>query len=195
MSRVEELLHAFIAAFRAAGDADPRPYLRELTGTDRAELRALIDHFLAIEPPPAFDPAAFAAFRADPERAALVERVLDERSLVELRQAASLTKADVGARLAAELELAGQESAAKGAYHRIETGQVEPERVKAPVWALLARYYDASIEQLRSATRAAFDARPTGPSTVFARSDATASAPSPKPAPGDEAVRRAFFED
>lgn len=194
MSRVQELLAAFTAEFHEAGDADPRPYLRELSGGDRAELTALIDHFLATEPPPEFDAEAFAASRA--QHAALVDRLLDP-SLLDLRRAAQLTKADVGARLAAELGLQGQAVAAKGAYHEIESGTVAPERVRERIWTLLATLYDTSAERLREATRSAFEARPAAPAQAFARS--TQAAPvrrrAAAAASGDDAVRRAFFVD
>jgi hypothetical protein len=196
MSRVEKLLHAFTAEFRAAGDADPRPYLREVSGTDRAELTALIDHFLATEPPSAFDPDAFATFRADRERVALVSRLLDDRTLTQFRQSAGLSKIEISARLAVELELGGQENAVKAAYHEIETGQVEPERVRERIWTICARHFNATIEQLREATRVAFEARPARSGVVHARSEGKTPEPprtGAAQAPGDAAVRRAFF--
>ncbi len=196
MSRVEELLPAFTSEFRAAGDADPRPYLRQVAGVDRDELAALIDHFLAVEPAPEFDPAAFATFRAEPARSAFVDRVLEDApALLELRRTAGLTKAQVGARLAEDLRLTGMESAAKGAYHDIETGHVAPERVHERIWDALSNLYGASAEQLRRATRAVFEARPPQEtSPVFTRLGAPGSRAAEESA-GDTAVREAFFTD
>ncbi len=61
MVDVQRLLSDFIAADRSGGDPEPLGYLERVKGTDRAELEALIDAYLARAPRRAFDEAAFAA--------------------------------------------------------------------------------------------------------------------------------------
>src|SRR3954447_16033370 len=50
MPTVDDLFDRFRASYRAGEAADPRPYLDQLSGVDRAELGALIDAFLAQDP-------------------------------------------------------------------------------------------------------------------------------------------------
>jgi len=195
MSRVEELFRAFAAEFRAAGDADPRRYLHELASADRVELAALIDHFLAAEPPPPFDAQAFAAFRAEPAREALVRDLLDDApAIVELRRSAGLTKAQVGEHLAAELGLPGRGNAAKAAYHDIETGQVATDRVRERIWHALSKLYGASAEQIRRGARVAFETPPDLTSPAFTRLSGDNEAPAGDRVT-DTTVRDAFFVD
>ena len=86
MSRVQELLSSYIAEHRRQGRADPIPYLDEVEGSERAELAALIDHFLVTAPRRPFDAAAFVRFRARGDVAAMSQRVLaaDPQTLEEL---------------------------------------------------------------------------------------------------------------
>src|SRR4051794_34811379 len=50
MPTVDALFDRYRAAYRAGETADPRPYLDQLSGVDRAELGGLIDGFLAQDP-------------------------------------------------------------------------------------------------------------------------------------------------
>jgi hypothetical protein len=202
MSTVDALLSRYISEHRSIGDADPLPYLEELRGTDRAELAALIDDYLAHAPPRAYDLEAFARFRADPSRQAMVERILDDTTLVSLRKEAGVTKVGAGDALARALGLAGHEQRVKARYHEIETGLIDPDRVRPRVWEVLADALGASVDRVRSAAAGAFAARPGGaPGVSFARtaeedaSLAVAAASAPLAAGDDDVVDRALFED
>lgn len=170
MNTVDELLRSYIAEYEESGDADPRPYLAQARGGERAELASRIDRYLAEAPAPAFDPAKFAAFRADPRRHALVERILDDTTLAQLRTEAAISKADVAKRLALRLGLEGRENRVKARYHDIEAGNVNPARVRPGVWETLAEAFGASVQRLRAAADRAFaaDAGPA-PASAFAR--------------------------
>src|SRR5437667_88545 len=50
MTDVDRLLREYIEEHRAGGEADPLAYVERLEGTDRAELEALIDAYLARAP-------------------------------------------------------------------------------------------------------------------------------------------------
>ena len=201
MSTVDELYRRYVSAYRDAGDADPRTYLDELHGVDRAELAARIDRFLDTVPPPAFDAEAFAAFRADPGRQALVTQILESETLAEVRAEAAVTKRDVGAALAEQLGLAPQANAVRARYHDVEVGNVDPRRVAARVWDALAGIFDASAERVREAAERTFGAA-SGQvgGAAFARSEpAGAGALSAESGvvedSGDDVVDRVFFDD
>jgi hypothetical protein len=202
MTVVDELLRRYVAEHRAAGDADPGPYLERVRGADRAELAALIDGFLAQAPQPPFDPVEFARFRSDPRRRALADRLLDDATLRQLRQAAGVSKAQVGSRLAAALGLEGHEQQVKARYHDIEQGWEDPDRVRQRVWEALARLFGAPLERVRAAAAAAFEGGLESPvvTPVFARADLLAAAPAlvdldAAVDPGSDVVERALFED
>ena len=156
MNAVDELYRRYVQKYRDDGDADPRPYLEELTGVERAELSLRIDRFLQQAPPPAFNAEAFARFRAEPARQALVERVLNPETLATMRAASGLTKADTAAALAQRLELGGHELAVKARYHDIETGNTDPARIRLRVWEALSAVLKAPSEKLREAAENAF---------------------------------------
>lgn len=172
MSAVDALLQKYIAAHESSGDADPRPYLAQVTGRERAELASRIDRFLAEAPPPAFDAAKFAAFRADPRRQTLVEQILDDTTLADLRTEAAITKADVAKRLASVFGLEGRENRVKARYHDIEAGNVDPARVRISVWDTLAEAFGTSATRLKAVAERAFGAgMDPAPAGAFARSD------------------------
>lgn len=173
MSRVDELLRAYIALFRESGEADPLPLLEQTHGVERVELAALIDGFLAQAPAPAFESAAFEQFAADSRREALVRRVVvdEEETLQSLRRAANATKAQVGIELARELGVEGHESEVKARYHDLETGVIDPQKVTRRAWEGLSRIFESSAERVRDATAAAFSGAGGAEATaVFARS-------------------------
>jgi hypothetical protein len=201
MSTIDELYRRYVREYRDAGDADPRTYLDELRGVDRAELAARIDRFLDTAPPPAFDAAAFAKFRADPTRQALVTQILSTETLAELRAAAAVTKREVGEALAEQLGLATRANAVRARYHDVEAGNVDPRRVAARVWDALAGILGASAERLRDAAGKTFGGTPgqTG-AAAFARSEPAGrgvrtNEPRVAENSDDDAVDRAFFDD
>ena len=202
MSAVDDLYRRYVSEYRAAGDADPRPYLDELAGVERAELSLRIDRFLQHASVAAFDAEAFARFRADPARQALVDRVLNPETLANIRAASGLTKADTASALAERLELAGHELAVKARYHDIETGNTDPARIRLRVWEALSAVLKAPSEKLREAAENAFGG---GQAFVpaFARGPLRSSRPGTwqfmtpfeDPDAADALVDRVFFED
>lgn len=199
MADVETLLRAFIADYRATGRPHARRYLDEVTGTDRLELEAYIEQFLADEAERPFDPEAFARFRADPARAAMVERIVDDATLEQLRREAGVSKARIATVLAEKLGLPGRERPVKARYHDLERGAVDPDRVRRPVWEALAELFGERVERVRDAALAGFGgAADTGPPPVaaFARVDVISPVAGPVRGADDESdVDRAFFED
>lgn len=202
MSVVDDLYRKFVDEYRGRGDADPRPYLGELTGVERAELSLRIDRFLSEAPAPDFDPEAFARFRADPGRRAMVARVLDPETLLSLRETSNLTKAETARALAGRLDLRDRELAVKARYHDLEVGNVDPSRVRPRVWAALSAVLRAPADRIRDAAEVAFaGGRVSAP--AFARSAMLGSSPGPplQLQPDDAAdsaqadVDRIFFED
>ncbi|WP_354699064.1 hypothetical protein DSM112329_04768 [Paraconexibacter sp. AEG42_29] len=151
---VDEQYSAFVATHRAEGDADPRPFLAKVGGLDRAELAARIDRFLETVPVRTFDSEAFARFRADPARQQLVDDALSTVTLKELR--AGTSKRTVANALAARLGLGDHQDAVRARYHDIETGTVDPARVKQSVWEALSESLGATVDRVRSAADAAF---------------------------------------
>jgi hypothetical protein len=175
MADVEQLLHEFIAEDRETGRADPLPYLERVTGTDRAELEALIDGYLARAPRRQFDREAFAA---SPARAAAEEvgRALGGASgrwpalLPRLRHRAQLKRTEVVQRLAAELgATAAQAGKVARYYHGMEQGTLPSAGVSDRVLEALARVVGATAAQLREAGRAAGDVPLPPAAASFAR--------------------------
>ena len=143
MADVERLLHEFIAEDRSGGDADPLAYLQRARGTDRAELEALIDAYLARAPRRRVDPAAdqpAAARRAVDE----LTRAVAGRSgwwpalLPRLRAAARLRRSEVVDRLARDLGATEREAKVGAYYHAMEQGTLPAAGVTDRVLEALA---------------------------------------------------------
>jgi hypothetical protein len=199
MADVDKLLQEFIAEDRAGGAADPLDYLKRVEGTDRAELEALIDGYLARAPRRAFDREEFVR---SPARVVAEElgRALGGASgtwpalLPRLRHRAQLRRTEVVARLADELG-ARPEQAAKvaGYYHQMEHGTLPAAGVSDRVLEALARIVGVTAERLREAGRsiggpppapatAASFARVGSPDPQYVESEALmAGAPADKP--------------
>lgn len=201
MSRVEELLQRYIEEHREGGDANPVAFLREVSGAQRDELAALIDHYLSRAPAKAFDREEFERFRADSRWQAIAERILAP-TLEELRDEAELSKREVADALARDLEVVGHEQAVKARYHELETGQLEPRRIATQVWGALAVMFGQSADRLREIVESAHEGGVGGDETaaVFARRSlphAPASPGTPAPvgqaSPADDRVDAAFF--
>lgn len=159
MADVEKLLHEFIAENRAGGTADPLEYLQRVEGTDRAELEALIDGYLARAPRRPFDPDEFAS---SPARAVAEElgRALGGASgtwpalLPRLRHRAQLRRTEVVSRLADELgATADQAGKVARYYHQMERGTLPAAGVSDRVLEALARVVGVTSERLREAGR------------------------------------------
>jgi hypothetical protein len=176
MADVDRLLHEFIEEDRERGPADPRAYLHQLQGTDRAELEALIDGYLARAPRRPFDRDAFAR---SPARGVAEElgRALGGASgtwpalLPRLRHRAQLRRAELVQRLASELG-ADEAQTAKVAryYHEMEQGTLPAAGVSDRVLEALGRIVGVTAQRLRDAGRSAGGGAPGRAGAVaFAR--------------------------
>lgn len=177
MADVDKLLREFIEEDRAGGPADPLGYLARVDGTDREELEALIDDYLARAPRRPFDREAFAR---SPARAVSEElgRALGGVSgtwpalLPRLRHRARLRRAEVVRRLASELGATEERQAEKVAryYHEMEQGTLPAAGVSDRVLQALGRVVGTSVERLREAGRATGGAEPgRSAAAAFAR--------------------------
>jgi hypothetical protein len=201
MSRVEELLQSYIEEHREGGDANPVAFLGEVSGAERDELAALIDHYLSRAPAKAFDREAFERFRADPRWRAAAERILAP-TLEELRSQAELSKREVAEALARELDVVGHEQTVKARYHELETGRLDPRRIATRVWGALAAMFGQSADRLREILETAHEGGAAGgeAAAVFARQSlpqAPASPGTPAPAvqESEDPVDAAFFKN
>jgi hypothetical protein len=192
MSDVERLLQEFIREDREGGEADPLAYLARVEGADRAELEALIDGYLARAPQRPFDRDAFEASGA---RAVAEEigRSLGGVSgewpalLPRLRHRARLKRAEVVARLAAELGASeAQEPKIARYYHGMERGTLPAAGVSDRVLQVLAKVIGTTAETLREAgSRAGGAATQEAAGTAFAR----IGAPDPEHTSAEELMR------
>lgn len=186
---VDELLERFQAELRRTGEADPRTYLSQVQGAERAELAALLDVTLEHAPDPPFDAARFAAWRESAHGKAAIARVARatgrEKSLAELRNAAEIPRSKLVAGLVQALGLGEGEPAVRRRYHQLESGQLEPTGVSARVWSALGELLGHSAETVRAAAGAAGPAAGAA-GAVFARTAATADAASAPPAPASQ---------
>jgi hypothetical protein len=206
MSTVDSLLERYKAEHRALGYADPAPYLERVDGLDRAELIAHIDRYLARIPQRAFDAAAYAQFRADPNRAQRVASALDDTTLRDLVQASGVRRVELSQRLAARLGLPGLEQKVRGRLRDIENGDVQLHRVRPNVWEALGEVIGQSADRVRRAAEnvaTAHDAGEmvglslarSGPAAVDALLEVAGSAPPRKDTEDDRQVDEAFFID
>jgi len=174
MSDVHQLLEEYKRAHRKCGDADPRPYLDQVQGVDRAELAAHIDRFLAVAPRPAFDPAAFTRFRSGRDRQELVSRVLDDVTLTALVKASGIKRSELSRQLAERLGLAGLEAKVGGRLRDIENGDVEVQSVRPSVWHTLGELVGESAERVRRAAENAIGPATSGAGPMYARAVSSA---------------------
>lgn len=200
MADIEQLLERYKAAHRESGDADPRPFLAEVTGTDRAELAAHIDQFLAHADAPPFDADAFARFRADPAREALVASVLDDATLSDLVAASGVGRKELSRRLASEFGIPGTEPQIRGRLRDLENGDVDANRVKPQLWAALGRLLSVSAERVRTVTENAIGLNPGASAAGFARPQGVGSTfslmiPGDPNETGDDARRRELVDE
>src|SRR5436190_11052601 len=176
MSDVDRLLSEYIEEHRSGGEADPVEYLERLEGTERRELEALIDGYLARAPRRRWNAEAFQGSAAE-AMAESLEKSLDGVAglwpavLPGLRDRARLKRAELVARLAAALGASGREEKVADYYHRMEQGTLPASGVSDRVLEALGKLVGTSVAALRSAGQAAVE--PGGPAppsrAVFAR--------------------------
>src|SRR3954469_10832686 len=186
----DRLFDEYMAEHRTGGRADPLEFLaRASSDLERDELEALIDGFLARAPRRPWDGAAFAGSTAERvadglERALTGEAGLWPVELPRLRERAQLRRADLVARLAATLGLAGREQKVAAYYHEMEQGLLPARGVSDRVLDALASIVGSTRDALRSAGQAVAPGSPPPPAAggVFARraaADADYAAPAP----------------
>ena len=176
MSDVDRLLSEYIEEHRAGGKADPVEYVERVEGTDRAELEALIDGYLARAPRRAWNADAFRGSAAE-TMAASLEKSLDGVAglwpavLPGLRERARLKRAELVARLASALGVSGGEQKVADYYHRMEQGTLPASGVSDRVLEALGDLVGTTAAALRRAGQAAAGPGGAAPATgaVFAR--------------------------
>lgn len=182
MPDVERLLSQYIEEHRAGGEADPLAFLDRLEGTDRAELAALIDAYLAHSPGRAWDSEAFHGSSAG----LLTERLMRSFGgeagiwpvvLPRLRERAQVLREEIARRLADALGVADKREKVAFYYHEMEQGLLPAEQVDERVTDRLAEILGTSAEFLRRAGRSPGGAAaPGGPAAVFTRTTAAREA-------------------
>ncbi len=185
MPDVDQLLTQYIAEHRAGGDADPRAYLDQLAGADRAELEALIDAYLERSPGQRWDPEGYAGSPAERLVESLQESLAGASGswpvlLPELRHHARIKREQLVERLAAALGVAGREQKVAYYYNQMEHGRLPPAGVSDRVLDALAGIVGTTKETLRRTGEAVGPPGAEG-NVVYAR-----VAPPPQPEYADE---------
>ena len=174
MADVDSLFRDYVAEHKAGGEADPRRYLRQLEGTNRAELAALIDGYLVRSPGQRWDPEKFSGSAAEQWAEAMARSLAGSAGtwpvlLPRLRERAKIRRAELVERLAAALGVGGQEEKVASYYHQMEQGQLPSKGVSSKVLEALAAIVGSSAEALRSAGEQVGEGGAPPAETVFAR--------------------------
>jgi hypothetical protein len=182
MADVDQLLRQYIAEHRAGGEANPRAYLDQVEGADRAELAALIDAYLVRSPGQPWDEEAYAGSPAERLVESLHETLAGRSGswpvlLPQLRHRAQIKRDALVERLAAALGVAGREEKVAYYYNQMEHGRLAPAGVSDRVLEALAAIVDTTTDALRQAGQAAIVADEDRGPGVFAR---TAAPPPPE---------------
>src|SRR5918999_3443089 len=196
MTEVERLLSEYKEAHQSGGEADPRPYLAQVSGVDRELLAGLIDAYLEEVPRRPFSAAAFHESRAAPV-AEEVERSLAGAGgmwpalLPRLRARARLRRTQVVAQLAARLGAQAQQDKVGLYYHQMEQGLLPESGVSETVLEALGKIVDSTASALRKAGQLPAPGPPRGDEgAVFARATygepAAPGEAAPEPATGPE---------
>jgi hypothetical protein len=159
MPDVDQLLKQYIAEHRAGGEADPRAYLDQLEGRDRAELAALIDAYLVSSPGQRWDEDAYSGSSAERVVESLHESLVGASGswpvlLPELRNRARIKREQLVERLATALGVAGREQKVAFYYNQMEHGRLPPAGVSDRVLDALAGIVGTTKEALRQAGEA-----------------------------------------
>lgn len=136
---VDELFAEYASALGRGERPRAADYLAR-AGGDVDELATMIDRLLRAVP--RRDPTAEDAAR-------LAGLVQGEPPLLELRLSRRLKRDEVVDRLLVALGLSPKSRARLGeAYHKLETAQLDPERVDASVWSALGTILAANVREL-----------------------------------------------
>ncbi len=171
MTDVDKLFSEYRESHRSGGAADPSDFLARLEGTDRAELLALIDAYLARSPGRSWDATAFTGSGAERVTNQVASEWNDwelapevagwQELLPALRNKASLKRREVVERLAEALGVGAQAERVAAYYHEMETGELAAEGVSNKVLDALGGVLGETRERLRAAGAAA--TKPGGP--------------------------------
>lgn len=174
MADVDSLFRDYVAEHKAGGEADPRRYLNQLEGADRAELAALVDGYLVRSPGQRWDPEKFKGSAAEQWTEAMARSLAGSAGtwpvlLPRLRERARITRAKLVEQLATALGVGGQEEKVASYYHQMEQGQLPSQGVSTKVLEALAAIVGSSAEALRSAGEQYGEGGEPPAGTVFAR--------------------------
>jgi hypothetical protein len=188
MSDVDRLLAEYIAEHRAGGKADPRTYLSRASRTERRELAALIDAYLARAPRQQFDEAMFRGSSAERtvdelERAIAGQAGLWPALLPRLRDRAGLRRSELVERLAVALGVSARKDKVAVYYHEMEQGLLPAQGVSDRVLRALGELVGETTDALREAGRALTPSGegPTAAPAAFARRAYAEPAAAPSP--------------
>jgi hypothetical protein len=153
MSRVDELFDQYKAA---EVTADPLRYLDQVEGSERQELAALIDAYLARQPRRAFDAAVFAGSAAERLSQRLEHSLQGEAGLwplvlPKLRAQADLSPAQLAEQLADALEVPNEQQRVARYYEDMEHGLLPAAGVTDQVLDKLSAIVGTSADALRRA--------------------------------------------
>lgn len=182
MDRVEQLLEQYAASARS-GDADPKPFLDQVEGSERERLERRIELFYMASPPEGadsprtWDPVEYAGSPAELIVGEVVEATRCPSGewpelLPELMAQRELEREIVVEQLAAGIGAGEPEQVEKvGEYfHDMTWGTLDARGVTDTVLVRLAEILDTSKDALRQAGEALGRRRPGGPDgAVFAR--------------------------
>ena len=175
MSSIETLFAEYMAEHRSGGSADPLEYLSRAAPTERRELAALIDGYLARarrtplaqHPPPS--PRAEATIDAL-SRSIGGAAGLWPALLPRLRDRAGLKRRDLVEQLARALGVSKRESKVERYYHEMELGLLPAGGVSDRVLDALAKLLRTTAAELRDAGRTLGDGvRTPAQAEAFAR--------------------------
>jgi hypothetical protein len=153
VTEVEQLFANYKVLHKSGSEADPRPFLERLEGTDREQLAGLIEAYLARAPRrPQHKPTSAAAAVAESlERSLAGSSGLWPALLPRLRNRARIRRADLVAELAARLGAQAQQPKVASYYHQMEQGLLPASGVSDTVLEALGRIVGYGREGLRQA--------------------------------------------
>jgi hypothetical protein len=159
MTRIDELLRRYVEHHRQNEDADPRRYLAQLQGPERAQLEVLIDEYLRRAPRRTWDEAGYAESAARPVVNSLTQSLggaggLWPSLLPRLRDRARIKRADLVSELAARLGAQAKREKVARYYNQMEQGLLPADGVSDSVLSALAAILGQTTEALRQAGQA-----------------------------------------
>jgi hypothetical protein len=152
LSTAVDLFAEFAEAFARGERPRASDYLARVANTaDEDLLTAMIERFLQSTPRPT----------AVPEDAERLARWLSEPPILVERRQRGLTRDAVVDRLLVLLGLSdGNKRRLATAYHELETGQLDPDRVDDRVWSAMREILHVSVRELASRRPPAVSAAP-----------------------------------